>query len=93
MLEFPSSDWQEHPVEIGQALHSLGEKLPAITKWRIQSQPVRHIFTHFELLLTVATARAGPRKPAGLWLKPEQAQKRALPGLMNKVLKAALRDI
>lgn len=92
MLELPSSNWQEQPVTLDGALASLGEKLPSASNWKVQVQPVRHIFTHFELRLTVATAKAR-NKPKGLWLTPQEAQQRALPSIMNKVLKAVLRDI
>lgn len=92
MLEFPSSPWQEEAVNLKQALASLGTKLPPAPDWRLSQIEVRHVFTHFELRLAIATAPA-ERKPAGLWLHAEEARKRALPSLMNKALRVFERDI
>lgn len=92
MLEFPSSPWQEEPLQFEAALASTALPLPAADKWNILKTELKHVFTHFELRFTIAYARTS-HKPEGLWLSAEEARNRALPSLMNKVLSRVERDI
>jgi A/G-specific adenine glycosylase len=53
---------------------------------------VRHVFTHFELTLTVWAGRVpGTGDPsAGVWVKPDRFGDLALPSLMTKVVRHAM---
>lgn len=93
MLEFPSSPWQAEAADLPAALATLGDAcLPPPSRWHVHAGEVRHVFTHFELRLQLASAMAS-KLPAGLALRAEDARKRALPSLMNKVLTLFERDI
>jgi len=74
-LGFPGSDWAEaEPVPAP----------PIRADWHIQPQAVRHVFTHFALVLDVAVARVpdGARADRGAFRPLDPA---ALPGLMARV--------
>lgn len=61
--------------------------------WRLLEQVVRHVFTHFELRLSVAVAprfaRDAPAGDGGEWWGPEALAGAALPTVMRKVVAAA----
>ncbi len=84
MMEVPSTAW-------GAAMPSNPEG-PVEADWRVLSGQVRHVFTHFELTLTVWTARISGKgdAKAGVWVKPEKFGDYALPSLMMKVARHAL---
>jgi len=86
MMEFPSTDW------LPKAPADPAASAPVDAEWRILPGAVRHVFTHFELTLTVWTGRlAGRGDPElGLWVTPDRFGDHALPSLMRKVAKHAL---
>lgn len=87
MHEVPSSPWQEG-FEIEVALRHA----PVSADWHLQTGQVRHVFTHFELELTIATADAPDASaiPNGsFWCHPAEFDRLALPTVMRKVLKMA----
>ena len=86
LMEFPSNDWRD---SVGDAAERL-EGAPAAADWRVLPGLVRHVFTHFALELTVATARvrnaADALEPANpVWTAPDRFGELALPTLMKKV--------
>jgi A/G-specific adenine glycosylase len=88
MIETPSTAWlptRPSPEEARAAA-------PVTAEWRVLPGMVRHVFTHFELTLTVWAARVkGPGDPAlGLWVTPDRFGDVALPSLMMKVARHAL---
>ena len=82
--ELPSSPWQEGQLAVETAL----AHAPAAATWRLHPAPVRHVFTHFVLELTLAEAsvRAAPE---GLWCVPGDFGRLALPSVMRKLLQQA----
>ncbi|MDA0675695.1 MAG: NUDIX domain-containing protein [Proteobacteria bacterium] len=61
-------------------------------RWQTAAQPVRHVFTHFELVLVVRVAHLPPGRssPNGLWLTRDDMADAALPSVMRKVAAHAL---
>ena len=64
--ELPSSPWREGELALEAAL----AHAPAAAPWRLHAAPVRHVFSHFVLELTLAEATAArgagrPLVPAG----------------------------
>lgn len=53
---------------------------------------MRHVFTHFELTLSVREARPAPgwEPEDGFWMPEERLGEAALPSVMRKVVKLAL---
>ena len=93
MLEVPSSPWEAAPCALAEALASLdASRLPSADRWQ-QAGEVRHVFTHFELRVTVYRAVCGQKAPVGVWHTPDEAQKKALPTLMAKILACAGNDL
>ncbi|MBT4769347.1 MAG: A/G-specific adenine glycosylase [Rhodospirillaceae bacterium] len=94
MMEFPGTDWRDEAWSRDQAL----AVAPLGNDWRVLSEPIRHIFTHFELEMTVfvACAEKNPGKAiaqAGssrIWVLPGKLGEHALPTLMRKVADLAL---
>jgi A/G-specific adenine glycosylase len=88
MIEVPSTDWTAVAPTLAQAHKSA----PVETDWRVLPGQVRHVFTHFELTLTVWAGRvAGKGDPKlGLWVKPDRFGDHALPSVIVKVVRHAL---
>jgi A/G-specific adenine glycosylase len=88
MMEIPSTDWT---AEL-QSESAASAAAPLKTEWRVLPGVVRHVFTHFELTLTVWAGRiAGPGDPAlGVWVPPDRFGDYAVPSLMQKVVRHAL---
>jgi A/G-specific adenine glycosylase len=88
MMEVPSTPWRAEPWAAGEALGAA----PFTAAWRRLPGLVRHGFTHFELELALLAADAPPA-PAGegLWWPVERLGEQALPNLMKKVVRHALR--
>jgi A/G-specific adenine glycosylase len=87
MSEVPTSAWV-----VGGAAPGL-EDAPVTVTWRIANTPVRHVFTHFPLELTVCAAPwpQGAPPPSGHRFMPEAAlAQEALPTVMRKVIAAGL---
>lgn len=87
MLEFPSSPWQEEP----QKPQAVRDYRPEGRGWQCLAPDVRHIFTHFELRLTVWHGSIRQHAPDALALHPDEMDQAALPGLMQKVKTRILR--
>jgi A/G-specific adenine glycosylase len=87
MTEVPGSEWSAEYKESAKAAPITG------LKWQKCIGPVRHVFTHFPLELTVYVARA-PKKtraPRGMRFVPLDAlDSEALPSVMRKVIAHAL---
>jgi A/G-specific adenine glycosylase len=89
MAEVPTSEWRSD-YELDGAM----QDAPAVTRWRRLPAPVRHVFTHFPLELTILVASAPKtmQAPAGMRFTPrERLREEPFPSLFQKVLEAALR--
>jgi A/G-specific adenine glycosylase len=88
MAEVPTSEWSADYL-----LAKAGDDAPTQANWRKLPLPVRHVFTHFPLELTVFAAQAPAATPAptGMRFTP-LAKLRAEPlsSLMLKVVEAGL---
>jgi A/G-specific adenine glycosylase len=83
MSEAPTSAWSANQDgETGLAA------APFNAGWQ-RCGKVRHVFTHFELELTVFRANTDFSPPPGHWWSPDYRSE-ALPTLMKKVIEAAL---
>jgi len=89
MMEFPSTPWKEHPVSAtpdnaGLPISGVSYDLPGT---------VRHVFTHFRLELSVARLRVTARfEGDGLvWCPPDRLGDYALPTVMKKIARHALK--
>lgn len=86
MSEPPTSDWNSR-----QDGATTIEAAPFAAKWR-PAGAIRHVFTHFELALTVwrADIKELPAVPDAWWSPPEQIPGEALPTVMKKAIEAAI---
>ncbi len=88
MLAFPSSGWAKAAVDCKN--NGAPEvQVPFVANWQKLDLPVRHIFTHFVLDMTVFVAYLAlpPSKHnSGVWQVPKPAE---LPTLMCKIWEAA----
>ncbi len=88
MAEVPVSDWREDYDPAGALLDA-----PLDARWQRLPTPVRHVFTHFPLELTIYVARV-PRSeptPEGCrWTAIAALDTEPLPNVMKKVMSAAL---
>ena len=84
MTELPTTDWT---VDFDSEMAT--RWAPVQADWRRQDTPVRHIFTHFALELTVFHAKAadGQAPPSYRWVTVQDMAQEAWPSLMDKVLK------
>jgi A/G-specific adenine glycosylase len=83
MRALPTSGWNDAP--------SLDEA-PFEADWRLISLPVRHVFTHFSLDLTVACARVRRDNAAGEWWPIERLHGAGLPTVFDKAARLALEE-
>jgi A/G-specific adenine glycosylase len=87
MMEVPSTAWRAKPWPRDEAAAAA----PASADWRALPGAVVHGFTHFELRLSVWSARVGERPPAaGIWWPIARLAEQALPTAMKKVVRHAL---
>ncbi len=88
MLEFPSTPWRDQDWSLDEA----AAQAPAEADWRLLPGRVRHVFTHFELELSVAAGdiRRKPELALGLWCPLEDLPRQGLPTVMKKILRHAL---
>jgi A/G-specific adenine glycosylase len=89
MLEFPGTQWTGEPP----GADDIAEAVPAgAVQWRSAAGHVRHVFTHFELVLAVHTAHLPDHHPVpdGVWLTSEAMAGAALPSVMRKVARHAI---
>jgi A/G-specific adenine glycosylase len=97
MMEIPSTQWQVRaPDEIAACQDSPVQVAPS--KWRVLPGQVSHTFTHFHLELTVSVApvtakraSAAERDPDLVWAHLDALGDYALPSVMRKVVKHALK--
>lgn len=87
MLGFPGSDWTEalpsDPLSYA----------PMHRNWEKLDVAVRHIFTHFDLTLSVYRAQCAHTEPdLGLWVPIDALPVKALPTLMKKVARIGKLD-
>lgn len=88
MMEIPSTEWREAPWDTVEAR----VRAPAAADWRTLPGIVGHTFTHFHLELAVHAGRARePRRMEGVWCPLDRLADHALPTLMRKVARHALR--
>lgn len=91
MVEVPGSEWR--------ADYELDETLPdqpVPAQWRRLRLPVRHVFTHFPLELTVFAARVPleTRAPEGMRFTPfARLKEEAFPNVFLKALEAGLEEL
>ncbi|KRE17993.1 A/G-specific adenine glycosylase [Bosea sp. Root381] len=87
MAEVPTSEWRA-----GYELDGAAQDAPFVTRWHRLNPPVRHVFTHFPLELTVfrAEAPADTAAPPGMRFTPrEDLGREPFPSVMLKVLETA----
>jgi A/G-specific adenine glycosylase len=88
MAEVPTSDWRPD-----YELDGAAQDAPVVARWRRLDMPVRHVFTHFPLELTVLVARAPGKAqaPQGMRFTPHgRLREEPFPSLMLKVVEAGL---
>lgn len=86
MAEVPTTGWTaRRDGETG------ADAAPVAADWRPDGA-IRHVFTHFELELSVFSAAVSTMSPgaAGWWSAPDDLPGEALPTVMKKVIEAAL---
>lgn len=81
MRALPVSSWGEMP--------SLSEA-PIAADWQVIDPPVRHVFTHFSLDLTVATTRTSRLDHMGGWWPIDRLGEAGLPSLFDKAARRAM---
>ncbi|WP_439497046.1 A/G-specific adenine glycosylase [Bosea sp. (in: a-proteobacteria)] len=88
MVEVPTSEWQaEYLLETGM------RDAPLPARWRRLTAPVRHVFTHFPLELTVFVAKLPfeAQAPEGMRFTPfARLREEAFPNVFLKALEAGL---
>jgi A/G-specific adenine glycosylase len=87
MMEVPSTAWRAERWTLAEAKRAA----PVAGRWRLLDGTVAHVFTHFALELTVATAEVSANGDAdGVWCPPARLADYALPTVMKKVARHAL---
>ena len=82
MLGLPMSEIADAPVA-----DNTHPDAPTLTRWSRGEGRVTHVFTHFELHLTVFSGDlSGITKPAGDWRAADESAARDLPTLFRKAL-------
>lgn len=88
MMEIPSTPWRDTPWQPAEAR----EVAPAAADWQPLDGVVRHVFTHFALELPVLAGRTTDAAGIeGVWSPIDGFGDHALPSLMKKVIRHALR--
>lgn len=88
MVEVPTSEWSA-----GYSLDGAGNDAPVPAQWRRLMVPVRHVFTHFPLELTIFVARVPfeTQAPEGMRFTPfARLREEAFPNVFLKALEAGL---
>jgi A/G-specific adenine glycosylase len=89
MMEVPGTDWRAEPWEAEEA-HA---QAPVRADWTPLPGLVRHTFTHFHLELSVwAAPAAEPDGAEGRWVALDALGGQALPSVMRKVIRHALKE-
>ena len=81
MIEFPSTDWRDHPW----GDHAWLLFAPAEGPWDELSDPVIHIFSHFRLELRVKIGKSLKSDERQFWCHPDNFDRLALPTVMKKI--------
>ena len=84
MLELPGTPWRAAPWPREEALALAPER----AEWRAAG-PVRHVFTHFTLLIDVYAARRDRIDSDGILRPAADLGREALPSLMRKCVRVA----
>lgn len=87
MMEIPSTSWRE---DLMPALADASKEAPVKTQWVLLPGRIKHVFSHFELELAVA-AGSIKRSLPGQWVSLSKLEKEALPSVMRKVVRHALK--
>lgn len=91
MMGFPGTSWGERPEN---ALDNAPLDDACVGRnWEKCLGEVRHVFTHFELRLSVYRAQIAEPTKDGIWAPLEDIKTYALPTVMSKVLMLALADV
>lgn len=91
MVEVPGGEWKADYL-LEDALHDA----PLVAQWRRLIAPVRHVFTHFPLELTVFVARLplDAQAPEGMRFTPfARLREEAFPSVFLKALEAGLEGL
>ena len=95
MMEIPSTPWIEAAEGAGTGWRACA---PARARWRHTGKRIGHTFTHFHLEIeivagsvTAATARRLADQ-GGVWCRPGEVGRHALPTVMKKIIRAARDD-
>lgn len=90
MIEIPSTAWREGDMPSPAAARK-DAPLPALD-WRLLPGTVQHTFTHFHLEIAVLAGGVGRAAGQGaVWSHPDDFGERALPTVMKKIARHALR--
>lgn len=90
MLALPTGDWTAEPPDAA----SIKAAAPLPAHWQGLEGEVRHVFTHFELHLTVQAAAIRLGDPRlGHWTDPARLDEAGLPTLFAKAARHARRQI
>ena len=92
MMEIPSTEWRPEGCDPAEAQR----QAPAASDWTALPGEVRHTFTHFHLELEVWAARLDHQAAAlecgdRRWVALDDLGNEALPSVMRKVVKHALK--
>jgi len=87
MMEVPGSAWNEGKMP---KLKDVLKEAPARTSWTMLPGTVRHVFSHFALEVSVAHGTT-VRPLKGLWVSLERFEEEALPSVMRKIVRHALK--
>jgi len=85
MTELPGTAWRDTPWTVAEALADA----PAVAEWRGAGQ-VRHVFTHFELLIDVLAAHVPVIAAEGFAHPVDALEDAALPSVMWKCVRIAV---
>lgn len=89
MMEVPSSPWVAGAMPTGAEAKKYA---PLAGKWKQSPGLVTHIFTHFTLEINIATAVTHKNFP-GRWVSPYKLESEALPSVMKKIVRHALKAL
>ena len=97
MIEVPSTEWGEDPVDVDDALASP----PVKADWWAVPGAVVHTFTHFRLTVTVFRAVVPADVSLTLWAEQDRCRwvprdklgDEALPSVMKKILAHGIEDV
>lgn len=91
MMEVPSTPWREEAWSEGETM----SHLPYPTEWRELPGMVRHTFTHFHFEIDVwagQVAEDSAALPDSKWVSVDGLAEEALPSVMRKIVKLALKQ-